>query len=65
MLSNYRILPDPAQESFGPTQPQPEVCFQICYTYLMEVQLRYIQMGIKPNLFKCFPYYQVINTCVV
>jgi hypothetical protein len=65
MVPNSRILPDPAQGSFGPTQPEPEVCFQICYTYLTEVQLRYIQVGIKPDLFKGFPYYHVINTCVV
>jgi hypothetical protein len=65
MAQNFRILPDLVKGTFGPNQLVLKICFQISYTYLTEVQLRFIHVGMKPDLSKIFPYYHVINTCVV
>lgn len=60
---NVRVLRGPARGPFAPKQPEPEIYPKICYTYMTETRLSFIQARIKSELFKIRPGYSVINTC--
>jgi hypothetical protein len=57
---NVIILPDPAREPFGPTQPESQVYLQIYYSYPTEAR-HYIAARMKPELFNIYPDDRVIT----
>jgi hypothetical protein len=52
---NFRILPSPARTPLGPTRPEPEVYFQICYPYLTRARLFFIPAQLRPDVFTICP----------
>jgi hypothetical protein len=47
---------------FGPTEPEPRDCLQVCYPYSTEVRLTLISSRIKPDLFTMCHDYRSIYT---